>query len=51
MRKKIRASGWRALASKNCAITGLAPAASGNAGSGAGIGAFMTVRLAFGVDG
>ena len=24
MRKKIRASGWRALASKNCAMTGLA---------------------------
>src|ERR1700721_2317122 len=36
MRKKIRASGWRALASKNCVITGEALAASGKAVSEAG---------------
>ena len=29
IRKNTRASGWRALASKYCAITGVAPAASG----------------------
>src|ERR1700722_3790838 len=33
MRKKTRASGWRALASKNCAMTGLASAARGLAGA------------------
>src|SRR5215472_6716996 len=45
MRKKISASGWRALASKNCAITGEAPAASGNAVVAAGIGAFIAATL------
>src|SRR5580658_6362319 len=33
MRKKTKAPGWRALASKNCAMTGLASAARGLAGA------------------
>src|SRR5437764_9780247 len=43
MRKNTRASGWRALASKNCAMTGVAPAACGRASSSriGAVGAFM----------
>src|SRR5665213_3622535 len=45
MRKKTRASGWRALAAKYCAITGVAPAPSGGGSGIAAAARFIGVRL------
>lgn len=40
MRKNTSASGWRALASKYCAMTGVAPAA----GSGVAVGVWAFIK-------